>query len=345
MDQDGRISKDDFVAFHACPSPGHTERVELWMSSFNQRPVSFYNGSAPSPRPEPGRPPAARARSCQSLRRAPASKASLWGALSQSPAAGCFRPLTPLPSLARPATEVDCSEATPASTLERPVTWGTPEEVFRGHWSGPGDAAAALGEPRAGDLRSIAPPLVRDPVRAESSPNLWDPQADRGGAAHATLVESVETGSAVSGSLRSADRPPRAVSFRGARARAGRDGPRTSDLSNIEYVSADGSGDEESVANLSLCRASDAQRVGGAKGSPWDALPRPGEGACGLLGSMDAVSRAAMDKPEFLEAVGGAGMLASWGVLYCGGSEQVMAALSAVCREYGLRFHAEKFDW
>ena len=79
----------------------------------------------------------------------------------------------------------------------------------------------------------------------------------------------------------------------------------------------------------------------GGRASIWDTIG-PGTNR---RGTEAGLVRQAMTKEEFLLAVGGRGTLASWGVLYCGGSEQVVAMLRAVCREYGIRFHPEKFDW
>ena len=37
--------------------------------------------------------------------------------------------------------------------------------------------------------------------------------------------------------------------------------------------------------------------------------------------------------------------LATWQMLYCGGSQPVVDALEGIERTYGLRLRVEKFDW
>ena len=48
---------------------------------------------------------------------------------------------------------------------------------------------------------------------------------------------------------------------------------------------------------------------------------------------------------RFVEAVGGAAVLKRWGMLYCGGAQPVVDALTKIGYNYGIVFRAEKFDW
>ena len=48
---------------------------------------------------------------------------------------------------------------------------------------------------------------------------------------------------------------------------------------------------------------------------------------------------------HFVEAVGGETALKRWGMLYCGGAQPVVDALTKIGHSYGIVFRAEKFDW
>ena len=41
----------------------------------------------------------------------------------------------------------------------------------------------------------------------------------------------------------------------------------------------------------------------------------------------------------------GAAQLATWQMLYCGGSQPVVNALDDIYRKYGIKLRIEKFDW
>ena len=47
---------------------------------------------------------------------------------------------------------------------------------------------------------------------------------------------------------------------------------------------------------------------------------------------------------DFVQRIGAA-RLATWQMLYCGGSQPVVEALKDVERKYGVGLRVEKFDW
>ena len=50
------------------------------------------------------------------------------------------------------------------------------------------------------------------------------------------------------------------------------------------------------------------------------------------------------DPAEFVEVVG-KDRLATWEMLYCGGSTPVVESLQSVEADYGVKLRVEKFDW